>query len=327
MMLMGRIRAYLTFRGPIFATLVLAALMVVAAPAMAKKKHRHPMQKPSALWNQYPLNVAPSAKPLPTPSPRASVSASPRSDRTLSSHLTRDTAPSKRSTGGGVLLPVVGVAMLALLGIGIAVIRQSGASGAIPASSTDLPLIPQNTGYEANHDSSERISDDRRSEQEPTGEEAPSGVGNGQLSEPQREKVQEKTVIGGTGVTEVGRGTPDIRGTGSLEGVDRVHTQLVSDDGDETTEQHASDAPHLRQAEEARWGSNGASVRERVLVRLADGRSLEGWRRESTSPDENVLILDIIQAFDADGNETPTSRADSFILRSEVASVQTIEDT
>jgi hypothetical protein len=67
--------------------------------------------------------------------------------------------------------------------------------------------------------------------------------------------------------------------------------------------------------------------RERVIVQLADGRSLEGWKRVSGAANESLLILDVITAFDSEGNHAPTTRADSFILRSEITSITRIDDS
>jgi hypothetical protein len=66
---------------------------------------------------------------------------------------------------------------------------------------------------------------------------------------------------------------------------------------------------------------------ERLIVQLRDGRSLEGWRRASGSANERLLILNVIAAFDTEGNKAPTTRTDSFILRSEISSIQRIDDS
>ncbi len=65
-----------------------------------------------------------------------------------------------------------------------------------------------------------------------------------------------------------------------------------------------------------------ASVdRERVRIELKDGRRLEAWRRSSPSIGPQLLILDVIGAFDAQGKEIPSSPADSFTFRSEVIAI------
>jgi hypothetical protein len=74
-------------------------------------------------------------------------------------------------------------------------------------------------------------------------------------------------------------------------------------------------------------GSGNHADGERLIVQLRDGRFLEGWRRASRSANEKLLILNIIAAFDTEGNQAPTTRADSFILRSEITSIQRIDDS
>jgi hypothetical protein len=61
--------------------------------------------------------------------------------------------------------------------------------------------------------------------------------------------------------------------------------------------------------------------RERVRIDLKDGRRLEAWRRSSPSTDARLLIVDVITAFDAGGEEIPGTPADSFIFRSEVLAI------
>jgi hypothetical protein len=65
----------------------------------------------------------------------------------------------------------------------------------------------------------------------------------------------------------------------------------------------------------------------RVRLQLEDGRSLEGFTRESGSTDSELVILDVIATFDPNGKEAPARPSDSFILRSEIASMQRIEDS
>jgi hypothetical protein len=74
------------------------------------------------------------------------------------------------------------------------------------------------------------------------------------------------------------------------------------------------------------WESDGGKGPERVRVVLGDGRSLEGYKRESTSANPELVILDVIAAFDKQGNESAPRPSDSFILRSEISSMETIDD-
>jgi hypothetical protein len=65
----------------------------------------------------------------------------------------------------------------------------------------------------------------------------------------------------------------------------------------------------------------------RVRLQLEDGRSLEGFTRESGSADSELVILDVIATFDHNGKEAPPRPSDSFILRSEIASMHRIKDS
>jgi hypothetical protein len=65
----------------------------------------------------------------------------------------------------------------------------------------------------------------------------------------------------------------------------------------------------------------------RVRLQLEDGRSLEGFTRKSSSTDPELVILDVVATFDPNGKEAPPRPSDSFILRSEIASMQRIEDS
>jgi cytochrome c556 len=61
--------------------------------------------------------------------------------------------------------------------------------------------------------------------------------------------------------------------------------------------------------------------RDRVEIELKDGRRLDAWRRSSPSTGRQMLILDVIAAFDSHGEEIPSTPADSFIFRSEVNTI------
>ena len=66
---------------------------------------------------------------------------------------------------------------------------------------------------------------------------------------------------------------------------------------------------------------------ERVRLKLADGRSLEGYKRHSTSTGTHLVIMDILAAFDQEGKPVATQPSDSFILETEISSIQRIEDS
>jgi hypothetical protein len=68
-------------------------------------------------------------------------------------------------------------------------------------------------------------------------------------------------------------------------------------------------------------------VPTRVRLQLEDGRSLEGFTRESASTDSELVILEVVTTFDPNGKEAPPRPSDSFILRSEIASMQRIEES
>jgi hypothetical protein len=70
-----------------------------------------------------------------------------------------------------------------------------------------------------------------------------------------------------------------------------------------------------------------SAVASRVRLQLEDGRSLEGFARESGSTNPELVILDVVAAFDPNGNGTAPKPSDSFILRSEIASMQRIDDS
>jgi hypothetical protein len=65
----------------------------------------------------------------------------------------------------------------------------------------------------------------------------------------------------------------------------------------------------------------------RVRLQLEDGRSLEGFTRESSSTNPELVILDVVTTFDPNGNEAPPKPSDSFILRSEIESMQRMDDS
>jgi hypothetical protein len=71
--------------------------------------------------------------------------------------------------------------------------------------------------------------------------------------------------------------------------------------------------------------SDGAAA-SRVRLQLEDGRSLEGFARESGSTNTELVILDVVAAFDPNGNDEAPRPSDSFILRSEIASMQRLDD-
>jgi hypothetical protein len=77
----------------------------------------------------------------------------------------------------------------------------------------------------------------------------------------------------------------------------------------------------------AQSGPETEPAHERVRLRLADGRSLEGYKRNSPSTSPHLIILDILAAFDPNGNAAPTRPSDSFILESEISSIQRIDDS
>jgi hypothetical protein len=97
---------------------------------------------------------------------------------------------------------------------------------------------------------------------------------------------------------------------------------ISSGDGSDLAEERDS-TPDSDQLE-AKSRSDDRPDRERVLVQLADGRAIEGYKREFAPTQGKLLILDVIRAFDAKGNETLSSRADSFILNSEINSIRII---
>jgi hypothetical protein len=65
----------------------------------------------------------------------------------------------------------------------------------------------------------------------------------------------------------------------------------------------------------------------RVRLQLEDGRLLEGFTRKSSSTNPDLVILDVVATFDPNGKEEPPRPSDSFILRSEIASMQRIDDS
>ncbi len=77
----------------------------------------------------------------------------------------------------------------------------------------------------------------------------------------------------------------------------------------------------------AQSGPETEPAHERVRLQLADGRSLEGYKRNSPSTSPHLIILDILAAFDPNGNAAPTRPSDSFILESEISSIQRIDDS
>jgi hypothetical protein len=48
--------------------------------------------------------------------------------------------------------------------------------------------------------------------------------------------------------------------------------------------------------------------------------------RESNSTNGELVILNVVAAFDAKGNDEARRPSDSFILRSEIASMQRLDD-
>jgi hypothetical protein len=108
----------------------------------------------------------------------------------------------------------------------------------------------------------------------------------------------------------------------------------LAPDGDSL---HPSGEPGLSPVENSRQPVSAAApaqtgpetepAHERVRLQLADGRSLEGYKRNSPSTSPHLIILDILAAFDPNGNAAPTRPSDSFILESEISSIQRIDDS
>jgi hypothetical protein len=274
-------------RGVLLFAILLGSLGV-AAPAFAK----HPATKPSQLWNQYPLNVQPGVKASQSPSPKASQRVAP----TTASKEVRDVRSRAGSDGNGTLFVAAGVAVL-LLGIAFSVKKRPktpdikvGRSGDLVAAPTEGTASEHLLSVRANGSSSP---EPKRNDQTPTAD--PSVA------------------------TESDPRTKDAAGIAAETQDDRA-ARPAAGQGQSPKEAVPVAVP------EAAAGP-AANGRERVRLGLSDGRSLEGWRRDPGSEDEQLLILDVIAAFDSEGNEAPTSRADSFILRNEITSLQKLEDS
>jgi hypothetical protein len=238
----------------IVGSLVLAALMSTVQPVFAKR----PVEKPTALWNQYPLNVGPAKPPSPTPGHQPSPSPSAASSNLGSRPGDRKGLRQESSNSGFLLVAVV--AVLGLSGAVVALVRKR-------SDQRDLDGIP--------------------------------GVPVAALS------ASEDSADAGA----------------HPESVNGYETASAPDPP--VGEQKAGEGSR-EQVDSASW-SIGRQDAERVLVQLTDGRSLEGYRRATTTARPGLLVLEIVQAFDADGNRTPSSRADSFILPSEIASIESTD--
>jgi hypothetical protein len=68
------------------------------------------------------------------------------------------------------------------------------------------------------------------------------------------------------------------------------------------------------------------AAREHVRVHLADGRAIEGWKRESHTRDQRVLMLDVERVLDAKGEETPSRPLDSFVLPPQVDHIELLDE-
>jgi hypothetical protein len=79
-------------------------------------------------------------------------------------------------------------------------------------------------------------------------------------------------------------------------------------------------------ARPARRGSarNGAAG-EHVRVHLNDGRCIQGWKRDSRSTDQRVLILDVETVFDASGREVGSTPLDRFLLPPQIERIEPLD--
>jgi hypothetical protein len=69
------------------------------------------------------------------------------------------------------------------------------------------------------------------------------------------------------------------------------------------------------------------SAPARVRLQLEDGRSLEGFTRKSNTANADLVIVDVVRMLDPTGKEAAPRPSDSFILRSEITSMQRIDDS
>jgi hypothetical protein len=68
-----------------------------------------------------------------------------------------------------------------------------------------------------------------------------------------------------------------------------------------------------------------ATHRRHVRVFLHDGRSIEGWRKESLANDDRVLVLDVEAVYDAAGERVPGTPLDSFVLPNQIERMESLE--
>jgi hypothetical protein len=278
-------------------------VLALAGPAIAKHHHA---RKPYKLWHQYPLRVKRSGEKIkpthpspPSPSPNVAVVATPR-------HIAGRDSPSSSTNVGVWLAFAVGVGLVV---IGLIALRRQRPStrGGLLHPRSEPELAP------------------RGDLSQPATE--PEPVPRGNLPQPPAEP--ELAPRGDLPPPPV---EPELAPRGDLPPPPVELEPVTSGDlhppaepelvpGDNSTQSVPDGA-----LAPARPAPETVPAPERVRLQLADGRCLEGYKRNSPSTSPHLVILDILAAFDQDGNAAPTRPSDSFILESEISSIQRIDD-
>jgi hypothetical protein len=352
-------------RNGLVCVFIVAILGTVASPALAKHHPGKPSelwnQYPLNVGGPPKPTATPSQQGSPTATP------TPQGEATVDSHLARDVRPRNSSNGNGILLAVAGAALLAVMGIAFVVTNRRTKPEPEPTASVQLPFRPWDPSKgdtSRNGDSGQPVEAVAESDAPPvpSPETGPSpqraGARSGDAppvpSPETGPSLQDAGARSGDAPplpspeTEPSLQDAGARSGGDDDGAETAHVEekenglVMAPERSEVEEkaqggvmalerpQEEATAPpdHESQPVGADHKSQpGPSDRERVLVHLADGRRLQGWTRSSGAPNEQLLILDVIAAFDPEGNETPSTRADSFILRSEITSIQPIDDS
>jgi hypothetical protein len=274
--------------------IVSVLLLELAGPALAKQHHAH---KPYKLWHQYPLRVKSHADRIktgrPSPSPKPAVIATPH--RVVRSH-----PGSSSSTNLGLWLALAGGIGLVIIG-GFALKRQRPATGGgllpprsepdlVPSEPTPPPAEPEVAIGASLHAPAEEEPRAPRGSHPPAEPELGSAATSASVGRPARDSVHPPA-------------EPELEPAQNSNGPIPARAAAPAPPAPETPP-----AP------------------EHVRLQLADGRLLEGYRRNSPSTSPHLIILDILAAFDPEGNVAPTRPSDSFILESEISSIQRIDD-
>jgi hypothetical protein len=297
-------------RGNTSLPILLAGILIVtvsfgsATPALAKHHHRKPLK----LWKQYPLNVERGTKPTPVPSHRSLTRSSPQATRRGPSELARDVSSRDTPGGDGIPLAVLTGALLAVIGIVLIAVRRETQ----PAAQYGRRLvIPGPAAGKRFMTWSGTIA--------PVLRRFASMLAGKQVVDWSR--VQRATRRGWSWAARLIEAKSPSRPSGARNTIGLEQAPQPHEDEPGSSRVHGAEANDANRAS----ASPPPEGCERVHVQLVDGRSLDGWIRDAGSDDQQLLVLDLITSYDSKGNEIPGSSTDSFILRSEIESMQRID--